>query len=335
MRVVMRTIPFLSRLVAAAIPAVALALPAALTVLAAPQRALATPYTYSSFNVNVSDLNNIGSIALTGAPTGTNYTSYTVSLDWVPGTGDPWSVDAIWAIVSDPAPGSASSVFYADPGPSLDAQENGDPITLTWSGFFDTPYIGGDPAYFWFAENFDGSTATWNNVSITLDTTVPTPPDATAIGNPGTVTTTLAEPEEVSWFTLEYLGGALTIDTLGSNLGPDNDTEIGLYDVTGALIGTNDDIDFAEGNLLSQLNFAPGELTAGTYYIAVGSFNTTFGNAFNVTSNGENVGTIKLNVNIPAVTTVPEPGTMVPFALATAFPALGMVVRRRRPSSNA
>ena len=75
-------------------------------------------------------------------------------------------------------------------------------------------------------------------------------------------------------------------------MAPDNDTEIGLYRADGTLVASDDD----DGSgLLSQLSFGAsfptrppvgngaayngrdGNLPAGTYYLSVSGFNSTFG----------------------------------------------------------
>ena len=74
---------------------------------------------------------------------------------------------------------------------------------------------------------------------------------------------------------------AFEVNTFDS---PNNlDTELGLYDADGNLVRRNDD---AFG-LQSQLNFSDG-LARGVYYLAVGTFNSTFGAAeFEVSSTGQ------------------------------------------------
>ena len=73
---------------------------------------------------------------------------------------------------------------------------------------------------------------------------------------------------------------AFEVNTFDS---PDGlDTELGLYDADGNLVGTNDD----EGGVQSQLNFLDG-LAGGVYYLAVGTFDSTFNDAeFEVSSTG-------------------------------------------------
>ena len=60
------------------------------------------------------------------------------------------------------------------------------------------------------------------------------------------------------------------------------DTEMALYDSAGTLIANNDD---AGPAVQSQLNFSDG-LAGGVYYLAVGTYNSTFNSDFAVSSNG-------------------------------------------------
>jgi hypothetical protein len=110
------------------------------------------------------------------------------------------------------------------------------------------------------------------------------------------------------------------------------DSEIGVYNSTGALVATDDDD--AIGNL-SALSFGTGsDLPAGTggvvsngrdgtllpgrYYVAVGVFNTTFNTTnWSVTSTGTASGNYTLNITInnyaiPPAPTATDLGTMSP-----------------------
>lgn len=294
-------------------------------------------FTFPMFNLNVA--NPITSIDLNGAavPAGV-YQSYEVAFDWTAGGGDPWSDEAIWAFVNEPFPGSPGSVFYADPGPSPDSAGNGNAVRLTWSGLLDAPYNGGSPLHFWQRQTFAGSNALWSNISITLRNAGAVAPPSIDLGNLNagmTMNTGTLSPTGVVWykFTVGDVigpGDFLTIDTFGSTLtggsfGNGNDSEIGLYSSSGALIATNDDADFGAGNLLSYLGFGGavdtvGDLAAGTYYIALGGFNTDFGPAFGAVSTSPVNGNYKLTIN----TNVPTPGVMALAGLA------GFAAARRR-----
>lgn len=279
-------------------------------------------HTIPSFSQTVTS--TAGSLLLTGIPAGT-YTSYSVSLDWAAGPGDPWSSEGIWALTD--APLATATTFYADPGPSSAALDSGAPVHLTWSGPLDVPYTA--PAdgslYFLSLQTFGGSSANWSNISITLNDSVVSPPSSTATVLGGSISAPLAA-SAVQWYSFSYSGaGAISLDTTGSTLTPStfgepNDTEIALYSSAGALIETNDDIDFAGGVLTSGLSYTSGELPAGTYYVAVTGFNGAFAGGFGATSTSISTGTIVLN----GLSVVPEP---------TSLAALGMISligRRRR-----
>lgn len=113
--------------------------------------------------------------------------------------------------------------------------------------------------------------------------------------------------QEVRWYQFQ-LFRALTADDLfeidtrltenflGTPFRP-NDTEIGLYDSSGNLIASNDDEDAEEDILTSYLRFGSGGplLAAGTYYLAVGGFDTEFDPAFDVTSGSQSQGPIVMS----------------------------------------
>jgi subtilisin family serine protease len=94
----------------------------------------------------------------------------------------------------------------------------------------------------------------------------------------------------------------LVIDTLGTT-GVGQDTEIGLYDASGNRVA-NSDIAGFNGSFLSRLGFGDtvesvGDLTAGTYYLSVSAFNTSFGNTgFNVTSTSNLTGNVQVNIRL-------------------------------------
>ena len=296
-------------------------------------------FTFPAFNLAVPSV--IQSIDLNGAsvPAGV-YQSYEASIDWVPGGGDPWSNEAIWALVDRAAPDNTGT-FYADPGAAGNSQANGNPITLTWSGLLDAPYTGGNPLHFWTLQTFAGSNAQWNNIRLTLKSSGANPPagaiDLGTLNSGMTMANGTLAAQQVIWysFSVSDIAAAqntfLTIDTFGSTLtggsfGNGNDSEIGLYNANGQLIATNDDADFGAGNLLSFLGFGAGQtapggaLAAGTYYLAIGGFDTTFGGGFNVTSTSPVNGNYKVTLN----TNVPAPAAVALFGMA------GLVGSRRR-----
>jgi hypothetical protein len=159
----------------------------------------------------------------------------------------------------------------------------------------------------------------------------PPPPPATDLGfigdfgpDPDLVVNGNIPASTVHWYKFTTAGATgtayLQIDTEGSALAPSNDTELGLYDSLGLMIDNDDDD--GSGNL-SLLRWgsagADGDLAAGTYYLAVGGFNTNFANAFNVTSTSSNIGPYKVNFS----TNIPEPASLALLAL------VGLALRRR------
>ena len=66
-------------------------------------------------------------------------------------------------------------------------------------------------------------------------------------------------------------GGLLSIDTSGSSIG---DTELAAFNSSGELLDSNDD------SVLDLQSVLSGELSAGTYFIAAGAWNASFGNNF-------------------------------------------------------
>lgn len=281
---------------------------------------------------------NLGTLAVGDSPMMTdlngaaipagNYTSYSVSVDWVAGGGNPFSNEAIFALTD--SMDLMTATFYADPGPSADAASSGDPVTLTWNGFLDTPYQGGDPLFLNTLQTFSGSDATWNNVDITLDFATVAQPTAIDLGtNPGGSMSVPLNEAEITWFCFDVVGGAgampWSLDTIGStNTGgsfADDDTELALYAADGTLLATNDDEDFGAGILTSLIDSdGTGALADGKYFIAAGSFNSMFASNFDATSTSTATGTTVLNYSF-----VPAPGAMALMGLA------GVAgIRRRR-----
>ncbi len=155
----------------------------------------------------------------------------------------------------------------------------------------------------------------------------------------------------IAWFRFDFpattssTGTFLDIDLFATAAtGAGNpDTEIGLYNNVGGLVATDDD----DGHgLRSALTFGnttartmpadpfaftggvahngrDGNLAPGTYWLAVGLFNTTFGATnWTVTSTATGTGTTVVNFRTDAV---PEPATMAVLGLGVAA-----LLRRRR-----
>ncbi|MEM1011719.1 MAG: PEP-CTERM sorting domain-containing protein [Planctomycetota bacterium] len=143
--------------------------------------------------------------------------------------------------------------------------------------------------------------------------TPPTPPPATSafVDPTGSVALSLA-PDTVVFYEIEIDGAPGTIDTFGS----DFDTELGLYSDLGALVDTNDD---AGGLLQSELDITG--LTPGTYYLAVGGFNTEFNGGFNAAPDifGFDGGNLVING-----IAIPEPTSLALIGMG------GLVALRRR-----
>jgi len=176
-----------------------------------------------------------------------------------------------------------------------------------------------------------------NIVSITIqlsdEAPTATPPTSEAlgtIGSPGTVFSRTFTAGQVQWFRFrigEAATGAkyLDIDTEGSTI-TNQDTEIALYDAYGSLLAEDDD----NGSvLLSQLTFGPsattrvpigtgapgaigtgapgdghhGALPAGTYYLAVSTWNATFNADYGASTNSSDTGSITVNfrTNLTAI----------------------------------
>lgn len=186
---------------------------------------------------------------------------------------------------------------------------------------------------FEFFETFDdaaGPDAIWDNVNFDFyDFAVPPPPASTYVGaNPNLMDVQPIGQAEVLWYSFDVSGGAganpWSISTAGStNTGGafgDDDTEIGLYDSDGNLVASNDDEDFGAGVLTSLLDDSTvGALADGTYYLAVGNFNTVYGPGFDATSDSTASGTSKVTFNF-----VPAPASAALLGLG------GLAAIRRR-----
>lgn len=109
------------------------------------------------------------------------------------------------------------------------------------------------------------------------------------------------------------------------------DTEFGVFSSTGSLLYSNDDASAVSGSnfpinqgVRSFGQFgaggAAGSLAAGTYYVAVGAFNTVFANGFGATSSSTATGNIRLSVQA-----VPEPATFLAIGVG-----MLLVSRRKR-----
>ena len=112
-------------------------------------------------------------------------------------------------------------------------------------------------------------------------------PDATDPVDPPSPPVIGSSPQDaISLGSIE--AGQYSFDTRNSVV---VDTELGLYDSSGARLGTNDD------SVLGRRSLLTGELTPGTYFLVAGSYNTLFGpNDFDVTPPAGISASITINV---------------------------------------
>jgi hypothetical protein len=188
--------------------------------------------------------------------------------------------------------------------------------------------LGLDPAGVWtfrFFETVDdgapgAADARWETLefSLTSDSpSQPTPPAAQAldIGSGSATAVGALGAGEVKWFRIETARAAaasrgthLDLDTFGSLLISDNDTELAIYDAWGYLLASNDD---APGTLLSLISLGTGaggdatgqhgDAFAGVYYVALGAYNTSFADGFTASSTSPYTGAWQLNVTTNAL----------------------------------
>lgn len=204
--------------------------------------------------------------------------------------------------------------------------------TQTLPAAFQTAGPGNSVGNWSFApfESFDdggaaGIDATWNNLNLAINDFVPpVAPTATHLGtyalNDNFKFRGAIAGTEVDWYTVTTTGiQSLVFDTSKTISIPISqameDTEIGVYNSIGDRLGNDDDSGFDFYSRLSLTN-----LPAGTYYVAVGKYNTTFdATGWAVTStNLSSDGDYWLNIS-------PEPATLGLLAVG----ALAMLRRRR------
>jgi hypothetical protein len=216
--------------------------------------------------------------------------------------------------------------------------------------------VAGAPAS--FSPNFGFATCTSANSSnvklnVRTGTAPPPAPPSPLVRDFGTITGDASESNvainsgEIKWFKVVLpdipgLSGErryLDIDTEGSSISGNNDTEVGIYNSLGTLRASDDD---SGSGALSLLSFGSGSrpavggggartgqngaIVAGTYYIAVAGYNAAFGIEYGVTTTSTDTGTVNLNLFF---------GTTPPVAPPTADADLGTVTAALSPRSTA
>jgi hypothetical protein len=245
-------------------------------------------YTFSPFDLfdvgqtNVWNNNAGGAVALTGAPAAT-YVGWRVNFNWDSnpnGTSSnhAWSNEARIQLASASGTGTSptypcgTTLYSAIASASNGAGNASDVASLNFAGPLSTVYNGSGPLFFNYRQTFASTIndVDWRGISVTLIEAVR--PTCINLGNIG--------------------GATLNFNTEGTAGGPAGvDTEVAVYDNNGNFLGTDDD---GGTNNLSSLNLAA--LPDGTYYIAVGMFNTVFGQGWGATSTGPATTGVNLNV---------------------------------------
>jgi len=263
--------------------------------------------------INVNDIVNSA-----GVPAGT-YNSVTITADWTAGGGNPWSSEAELTVTT------AGVTVNIDP-PTAGSAGDGNPTTLTFTAFLGSydPLIDGTLDLF-LDQSFGGSDADWSNITVTINEVpvVDPVPQVVYTVCPNNTSTVSLLAGEVAWLEVTHdgTGGDITFDT---DLTVDfTDTELGLYNSGGQLIGIDDD---GGAGLLSL--FTSVALPAGTYYVAVGGFNVTFAEPFDATSTSTVEGDII--VQTTGTTCIPTAGTWGLLCLSFVFLSMGLVEGRER-----
>jgi hypothetical protein len=151
----------------------------------------------------------------------------------------------------------------------------------------------------------------------------------------GVTSTTGTTESRASWYSFTTTGEpvSLTVDTNG---GPDEDTEIVIFDSNGNTVGGDDD----DGDGFLSSHTLNG-LAKGTYYVAVGQFNSLYNwdtfddvplgwdrNGIGFAQGFGRPSPIDFQLNI-TYSAVPEPGTWA-LLLGGLVPVAGLIARRRR-----
>jgi hypothetical protein len=97
----------------------------------------------------------------------------------------------------------------------------------------------------------------------------------------GNLTGTLNAIGEIDWYSFSHSGGSFSVNTNGSTLSGNNDTEIGLFDSNGNFVASDDDSGIGALSLLTQ-----SDLPAGIYYLAFGGWDLSFADGFIARASG-------------------------------------------------
>ena len=248
--------------------------------------AASAQFTFPTFTGTLTTADSFATANLGAAPAGT-YDIATITADYTDfmASGS-FSSEALVGLGDgvDNTIFSDGFVFQATNGVG-----NGDPVTLEWT-IPVTGYAGGSDFFFGVGNQFLGFNLNLTNISVTLDSLGPLP--AYAPGAPAAVT-----PTALDLGVIGNEGDSFVFDTLGSGF----DTELGLYDQAGVLITNNDDIDFDNGITQSSIETEAIDfsgLGAGTYYLALGAFNTFYGGTdFDATTTATAGGDWDLNID--------------------------------------
>ena len=173
----------------------------------------------SPVTINLNDAAN--SAGVTASSTG-SYDSFSISVDWVVGAGNPWSSEADITVTT-----TAGSVVI-DP-PTTGGLNSNDSTTLTFVGDFTAIYNPSTDGYIdlVFNQSFGGSDADWSNIVVTLfESPTCIVPLGMAASNATTTSVDLnwtAGDSETTW-NIEWSAGA--------DFTPGNGEETGSVNVT-------------------------------------------------------------------------------------------------------
>ena len=176
------------------------------------------------------------------------------------------------------------------------------------------------------AQNVNGNFSLDNDPNINSSTTIP----HVSIRATGDGT--------FDFYTFTTSGGTIILDIDATNVSPRNDTQIGIWNAAGTLVGQNDDdpsptadpgsFEDGFGTLDSFLQLA-GQ-PAGGYTVGVCRFSCGFANGFLMTGGVQGAGdfyTLHISTAV-STSTIPEPSAMI--LLGSGLASLGYFRRRRK-----